>query len=250
MKSFQLLMLAMLLSAVSQAQDYTTTLDGVNWVKIESKSKINVKTHAKNELLIKASDSYEVPEKAKGLRLVGDGVANTDVGFSVLKDGNTLLVKNLKNSQDGDTVIYLPASKNISVTSTGLNSIEISGFTGEIEASAVVTGQITITDVSGPVTANTNTGTVTVVFNTVNQSSPITIKTATGAVDVTLPANTPADLSMDSTMGAIYTNFDLSLPDKNGLKAISSQKVTGSINNGGVKIQLNSATGNIYLRKK
>ena len=250
MKSLSLLMLALIISVAAQAQEYTTALDGVNWVKIESKSKIILKTHSKNQLLIKASGSYEVPEKAKGLRLVGDGVANTDIGFSVLKDGNNLLVKNLKNSQDDDTVIYLPATQNISVKSTGLNNIEISGFTGEIEANSDITGEITITDVSGPVTANTNTGTISVIFNKVNQSSPITIKTATGAVDVTLPANTPADLSMDSTMGDIYTNFDLSLPDKNGLKVISSKKITGSINNGGVKIQLNSATGNIYLRKK
>lgn len=250
MKSFKLLTLALFISVVSQAQEYTTSLEGVNWVKIESRSGIIVRTHTKNQLLIKTSSPYEVPEKAKGLKLVGDGIANTEIGFSVIRDGNNLLVNNLKNSQDDDTVIYLPATQNISVKGKGLHGIEIAGFTGEIEATSDLIGEITITDVSGPVTANTTTGNISINFNKVNQTSPISINTATGAVDITLPANTPADLTLDSTMGDVYTNFDLSLPDKKGLKAISSKKVTGSINNGGVKIQLNSATGNIYLRKK
>tara|TARA_R110002020_G_scaffold454448_6_gene670243 strand:- start:173169 stop:173921 length:753 start_codon:yes stop_codon:yes gene_type:complete len=250
MKSFKFLLFALFIGFAVHAQEYTTSLDGVNWVKIESRSKITVKTHSQNQLLIQPEKSFKIPEKAKGLKLVGDGVANTDIGFSVIKDGNNLLVKNLRNTDNGETVIYLPASQNISVKSSGLHNIEVSGFTGEIEANADVTGAITISDVTGPITAHTNTGKVEVIFNKVNQSSPISISTATGEVDVTLPAYTPADLSLNSTMGEIYTNFDLSLPDKNGLKAISTKKVVGSINDGGVKIQLNSATGNIYLRKK
>lgn len=232
------------------AQEYTKALDGIEWVKIESKAHIVVKAHAKDQLLIKGGSSFETPEKAKGLKLVGEGGSdNTGVGFYVLKEGNTLIIRNLQKSEV-ETEIYLPASQNISVKSDGLNDMEIEGFSGEIEASAKITGNITILDVTGPLTVNSNTGTVEVIFNKVNQSSPISISTATGEVDVTLPKETPADLSLQSTMGEIYTNFDFSIPDKDGLKAISTQKVKGFINNGGVKIQLNSATGNIYLRKK
>lgn len=252
MKLVQITFLMCVICVTVQAQkDYTQSLDGIEWIKIESKSDITVKAHDKSQLLIKGGTVENTPEKAKGLKLVGDGSAeNTGVGFYVGKEGNSLIVKNLRNTNSRKVEIYLPASKNISVLSSGLNDIEISGFKGEIEASAKVVGSITLTDVTGPITADSNTGTIKVVFNKVNQSSPISISTATGEVDVTLPKDTPANLSLQSTMGEIYTNFELSIPDKDGLKAISTQKVKGSINNGGVKIQLNSATGNIYLRKK
>lgn len=244
--------LACLITFMTNAQaDYTQSLEGITWVNIESKAQIVVKTHPGNQLLIKGRNMPQNPDKAKGLKLVGDqGFDNTNAGFYVIKEGSNLLVRNLRKSEGDGAEIYLPASQNIKVKSNGLNNIEISGFTAEVEASSELVGNITITNVTGPVTANSNTGNVDVIFTKVSQYTPISISTATGDVDVTLPNDTPADLVMDSTMGEIYTNFDLKVPDKDGLKAISAQKVKGSINNGGVKIQLNSATGNIYLRKK
>ncbi len=252
MNQMKLIFLACLIAFTVNAQsDYTQSLEGIKWVNIESKSQIVVKTHTGNQLLIKGKIMQQTPVKAKGLKLVGDrGMDNTNIGFYVIKEGSNLLVRNLRNTNGDKAEIFLPASQNIKVKSDGLNNIEISGFTAEVEASAEMVGNITITNVTGPVTANANTGNVEIIFTKVSQSLPITISTATGDVDVTLPNDTPADLVLDSTMGEIYTNFDLKVPDKDGLQAISAQKVKGSINNGGVKIQLNSATGNIYLRKK
>ncbi|NAS31744.1 DUF4097 family beta strand repeat protein [Flavobacteriaceae bacterium R38] len=232
-----------------EQKNYTQSLQGVNWVKIEAGTNIVVKTHNKNELLIKGQ-SYKVPEKAKGLkRINGGGEDNTGIGFYVAKEGSDLIVKNASR-RNRDFEIYLPASQNISVNGTWLGDIEIYGFTGEIEAKAESVGNITIEDVTGPIIANSNTGTIQVLFNKVNQSSPISISSATGKLDVSLPSNTSADVSLRSTMGEIYTNFDLKMPDKDGLRAISSQRINGTINKGGVEINLRSSTGNIYLRKQ
>ncbi|MBC9798613.1 DUF4097 family beta strand repeat-containing protein [Sinomicrobium weinanense] len=250
MKYVKTLFITCLLSIGVNAQEYTAPLQGVEWIDIESKAEITIKSHGKNTMVIRPDSPVEIPEKAKGLRLVADGVDNTGTGFSVTQHGNRLMVKNLRKQDKGKAVIYLPASQNISVHSAGLNDMTISGFTGEIEADTEVTGNITITDVSGPVTANSNTGKVEVIFNRVNQNSPISISTSTGEIDVSLPSDTPANFNLNSTTGNIYTNFDLNIPDKEGLRPVSSQKVTGSVNNGGVHIRLNSATGNIYLRKK
>ncbi len=250
MNKFKWTLASCLVVISAAAQEYKQSLESVAWVKIESKGKVVIKTHDKPELLIRGGSALTTPEKAKGLQLVGEnGSDNTKVGFYVLKDGNSLIVRNLRRSENETAEIFLPSTQNISVTGDGLNDIEINGFSGEIEATAEIVGNIRVVDVTGPVTLNSNTGTVEVVFNKVNQKSPISISTATGEIDVTLPKDTAADLSLHSTMGEIYSNFELSVPDKNGLKAISTQKIVGSINNGGVKIQLNSATGNIYLRK-
>ena len=234
---------------VNAQNDYTKSLEGIEWVKIESKTDIVVKSHNKNQLLLRGEKLEKIPEKAKGLKLVGEGgTDNTNAGFSVEQKGNTLIVKNLK--REGKAEIFLPASQNISVKSRHLNDIEITGFTGEVEASAEVVGNVSIKDVTGPLTVNSNTGTVEVIFSKLDQNSPTTITTTTGTVDVSLPRDTPATVTMNSTMGEIYTDFDLQLPEKNGLKAVSTQKLKGTLNGGGGAIQLNSATGNIFLRKK
>lgn len=252
MKLLSIILFMCLISANLKAQtDYTHSLSGIEWVKIASATPIKIIAKAQDQLLIEA-DQMEIPSRAKGLIMLGaGGTDNTGAGFYVVKQGSDLIVKNIRRQMGDGATLYLPASMNITVAGSGIQSdITISGFTGEIEASSEVVGDIKITDVTGPITASSNTGNVDVIFTKVDQSSPISITTATGAVDVSLPSNTPADLSLSSTMGEIYTNFDLEIPAKDGLKAISTQKVSGAINKGGVKIQLNSATGNIYLRKQ
>lgn len=242
-----------LISLPLKAQnDYSHSLAGIEWVKIESSTPIKIVAQGQNQLLIKVNNMEKTSEKAKGLKLVGSGgTDNTGAGFFVTKEGSNLIVKNIRKRENEGATLYLPATMNMTVKGNGIYSqISISGFTGEIEASTEVLGDIKITDVTGPITANSSTGNVDVIFAKVKQSSPISISTATGDVDVSLPGSTPADISLSSTMGEIYTNFDLNIPDKNGLKAVSSQKVQGIINKGGVNIQLNSATGNIYLRKQ
>lgn len=250
MKNSIILLVACVSTSLVQAQDsYTKSLSGVNWVKIESKADITVNTHSKNELLIKANNNFEVSEKAKGLRLVGEGGEdNTDVGFYVVQDGNTLIVKNLRKNEQA--IILLPKDQNVSVTSTWNGDIDVDGFTGEVEANARLNGSVDIRNVNGPVTANALNGNIDVFFNKVKQDSPISIYTTNGAVDVSMPSDTPAQLSLSSTNGEIYSNFDLKRDEKEGLKSYSRRSVKASINNGGVNISLKSTNGNIYLRKE
>ncbi|MCX2679062.1 DUF4097 family beta strand repeat-containing protein [Galbibacter sp. EGI 63066] len=251
MKSFKLFIASFFICVSTLAQsNYTHSLEGIEWVKIETKSDVIVETYNQNSLTIKA-DRSETPEKAKGLKLVGlGGVDNTEVGFYVIKEGNNLIVKNLR--KEGEVpVILLPASTNISVNASGIDSdVSIDGFSSEIECTIKVTGGLKIKDVTGPITANTNTGEIDVIFSKVNQSSPISITTTTGDIDVSLPNTTSADLVLRSTTGEIYTDFDLNLESEDGLKMVSARTVKGTLNNGGVQIQLNSATGTIYLRKQ
>ncbi|KAB5490954.1 DUF4097 family beta strand repeat-containing protein [Flagellimonas hadalis] len=250
MRKFTFLLTALLVGTIAQAQsDYTKSLNGVQWVKIESKSDITLRTHSSNELLIKSGPSVETPEKAKGLKLVGEGgTDNTSVGFSVIQDGNTLIVTNLRKSEGAE--IYLPKNQNISAKSTWNGDIEIDGFAGEIEADAQLNGSVKILNVNGPVTANTLNGELTVEFGTVKQGSPISLYSTNGAVDVGLPGNTPANLSMSTINGNVYTDFDVKLNEKDGLKSVLGRKISATINNGGVDITLKSTNGNMYLRKK
>ncbi|MEC7263139.1 MAG: DUF4097 family beta strand repeat-containing protein [Bacteroidota bacterium] len=250
MRKFTIILAALFASAVTQAQaDYTKSLSGIQWVKIESKADVIVKTHSSNELLIKSGPSVETPERAKGLKLVGEGgTDNTDVGFSVIQDGNTLIVYNLRKS--GDAEIYLPKNQNISVKSTWNGDIEIDGFAGEIEADAQLNGSVKVTNVNGPVTANTLNGELNVTFGTVKQDSPISLYSTNGAVDVSLPSNTPANLSLSTLNGNVYTDFDIKAEEKNGMRSLLGRNIKSSINGGGVSLSMKSTNGNMYLRKK
>ncbi|MEN1785532.1 MAG: DUF4097 family beta strand repeat-containing protein [Bacteroidota bacterium] len=235
------------ISGAFAQDDYTKSLSGIDWVKIESKATIELKTHSSKQLLIKRRAKR--PERAAGLRLVGSGgTDNTDVGFSVVQDGSNLIVKNLRKSEKA--IIYLPATQNIAVKTTWNEDVTITGFSEEIEVDAKLNGDIKIVNVTGPVTANALNGAIEVIFTKVKQDSPTSIYTTNGVVDITMPSNTPATLSLGTVNGAVYTDFDLQRPKKDGLTAISSQNIKGSINNGGVAIKLKSTNGNIYLRKQ
>ena len=249
MRKSTCLFLSVLCSCFLFAQeDYTRTLSDVTWVRIESKADVILKTHNAAGILIRADKKVVPPEKAKGLKLVGDGAqANTEIGFSVIKEGNELIVRNLRRDETAE--IYLPAKQNVSVRSKWQGHIEITGFTGEVEASAELNGEITVRDITGPLTADALNGRVAVVFSKVNQGAPITISTTNGEMDITLPTTTPADVKLGTLNGEIYTNFELNTPSKDGLKAIATKEVEGAINNGGVTISLKSVNGNIYLRK-
>ncbi len=250
MRKFTFILTALFVGTIAQAQsDYTKSLNGIQWVKIESKTDIVVKTHSSNELLIKSGPEVKTPERAKGLKLVGEGgTDNTNVGFSVVQDGNTLIVYNLRKSKGAE--IYLPASQNIAVKSTWNGDIEIDGFSGEIEADAQLNGGVKITNVNGPVTANSLNGELEVVFGKVTQDSPISLYSTNGAVDVSLPSNTPANLALSTLNGNVYTDFEVKADDKDGLKSVLGRDIKGSINEGGVKISMKSTNGNMYLRKK
>lgn len=75
------------------------------------------------------------------------------------------------------------------------------------------------------------------------------LHTISGDIDFTLPENASVDLEMKTISGEMYTNFELS-SDKDGLKHFVSTEIIKSLNGGGKKLNLETISGNIYLRKK
>ncbi|UWX55189.1 DUF4097 domain-containing protein [Maribacter litopenaei] len=105
-------------------------------------------------------------------------------------------------------------------------------------------------NLSGPVTAYSLNHGIQITFDDVRPNAPIVLSTTNGEIDVTIPATAKANLELSTWNGDIYSNFDISRPDKDGLKSISSKNIKGAINGGGATLKLNSTNGNIYLRKK
>jgi len=269
MKRIELLVILFLMSVgITEAQkDFKQSLSGVNYVKIEMDAKIKLVAGGSSELVISENkdddnhdhdydydsdeDKQKKNDKMKGMKpIYAGGVDNTGFGLSVEKDGDVLEIRDLKSwMQRGSVTITLPKTMNVMLDCGNLGKADVEGFTSEVEVNANV-GHINLSNVTGPVTAHTSTGAITVEFSNVNQGSPISISSSTGDVDVTLPTSTKADLEMNSSMGTIYTDFDLETPRSDGMKRIGAiRKIERKLNNGGVKIALRSSTGNVYLRK-
>jgi hypothetical protein len=250
MKQITVILFAFFLTWHMQAQsDYSKSLEGIVWVKIESKSSLTVQTHDENYIRIVLKNPKTIPEKAKGLRLLGDaGEDNTSVGFNVTVSGNNLIVKNVRKS--GEAILYLPKSQNISVTNTWGGTTTITGFSGEVEANSNLNGALVLSNLTGAVTAYSLNHGITVTFEEINQNAPIDIRTTNGEIDVTLPAKTNANLALSSWNGDIYSNFEIERKQKEGLISFSDRDIKGSINSGGVAIKLKSTNGTIYLRKQ
>ena len=266
-------MLILLSFVLTYAQeDYTKSLNGVTKVRIETGTKVKIIVGAANELKFTkyaydnldhdhencdhehdAGDHHEHEnDRSKGLKpIYAGGVDNTGFGMLIEQEGDVLRIKDLKSwMQRSGIQIMLPKTMDIYLDCGNLGSAVIAGFSSEIEVNTNV-GGIKLIDVTGPVTAHTSTGMVDVKFTNVNQSSPISLSSSTGVVDVTLPTNTKANLELRTSMGSVFTDFDLEMPREDGMKVVgSNRKIIGKLNSGGVKIVLRSSTGNIYLRKQ
>ena len=254
MKTIKITLLLFLCSFVMNAQEiYKHSLSGIKKVKITTDTSVKVSLGNSNQLIINGSkSSKKANEKAKGLKaLYANGKDNTGQGFEITKDGSTLIVKDLKSfMKRSGFSIQVPKGIDVYLNCGNLGSAKVNGLHSELEIKTNV-GHIELTNVTGPITAKTNTGNITAVFSTVNQSNPISMRTATGDVDVSLSSNTKANLELKTTMGTVYTDFDFKVKKSKGLSPVGNpRKISTTINNGGVEISLRSTTGNVYLRKK
>lgn len=279
-KIIALIVLVLSITLNGQDKSYKHSLRGVKTIQIITNTKTNIIAGGSNELIISekkhshhnnnehsehnehceschydSNDEHEnksLKDKTKGLTAIYPGGKDdaNGLGFSLRKEGSKLIVNDLKNYYNrGKLSFTFPKNINIIVNTGNLGALNVTGFTSEVEAKTI-TGNIKMKDVTGPITAHSNVGRVFIEFTKVKQNSPITISSSTSEIDVTMPANTKANLEL-KTNGTVYTNFDIEIPKKNGMNSIGGrQKIVSTLNNGGVQIKLKSSLGNIYLRKK
>ncbi len=269
MKRICISTMALLFSLAVWAQkEYKMSTSGIKKVVLETNTTVDVKIGSGSELTLENGVDCEncdehdhyyndhedegEDDRAKGLTaLYAGGTDNTGFGMSSERDGSTLRLKDLKPfTQRYGFTLTLPKGIDLSIDCGNLGSINVTDFSAELEIESNV-GHVNLKNVTGPITASSSTGNIDVVFTSVNQSAPISISTSTGAIDVSLPANTKADIEMKTTMGDVYSNFDLVPKRDDGLEVVgANRKIKGQLNNGGVDIRLVSSVGNIYLRKK
>ena len=230
MKTLKITAFLFLCTFIAQAQEaYKHSLSGIKKVKIYTDTSIDLKIGTSNELVLygteKGSQSKSRKAKSKGLKaLYPQGNDNTGQGLEITKNGNTLIVKDLESfMKRSGFKIQLPKGIEVYLNAGNLGHVKVDGITSEIEIKTNV-GHIELKNITGPATASTSTGNITATFSSVNQSNPISFNTATGDVDVSLASNTRADLSLKSTMGTVYTDFDFKVEKSKGLNPIGNPR--------------------------
>ena len=253
--STKLLMTGLLLMAIIhiKAQDHKVSLSNAAQAKIVIKelNRVSIKAYDGNEIQIDASDKSGNPERAKGLKpLSAMSEDNTGIGLNIEKSGNVVNIMQASRRDEGKYTIKIPKNANVMVEHTGKwegGKIEIYGVSGELEVSGRY-NSVYMEGVTGPVLANTVYGSIKAVFSEINQNKPISIVSVYGEVDVTIPENTKANLSIKTPYGEAYSDLNIEFSKKEGMKELST--IQGTINGGGVEMELKATYGDVYLRKK
>lgn len=258
--------LILFLALSISAQDYKVKMSAGGKVIISKVNKVDIVGHNGTEVIIQGEQKMRNKDKrASGLRVInGSGKEdNTGLGLSVIKEGNELTIEQISKNTKGRFTIKIPQGVSVLYEhdSHDGKDLNIKDISGEIEVTAHF-NDVKLENVTGPMSINTIHGDIEAVFSNVNQSNPSTIRSSHGFIDVTLPSSTKANLKLRSSHGDMMTDFDINRNVK-GAKTVgkkdddcgscdnqNSFSMTGTINGGGVLIDLYTSHANIYLRKK
>lgn len=244
----------------AKAQEYKTKIKNTSETRVNiaiDQSDLQVEGYDGNDLVIRPahpSDREPLPERAKGLKpLYNSAVDNTGIGLSVEKEGNNIHIVKASRGDD-EYIIRVPRKVSVSIEQAswmGSGDLDIKGLQGEVEVQSK-NADVNLEDVTGPIIANSVSGDIVVKFSTVNRKQPTSISNVSGIIDIALPGDTPADFSLKSITGEIYTDFDMNIekrPDDMRLIGGGSS-IEGKVNGGGVDVTLKTISSNIYVRKQ
>ena len=203
-------------------------------------------------------DGEEKSERPKGLKLI----PNRSSGLTVEEDDNVVSVSTgmRGGSITTDITVRVPTNCSMNLSTVNDGDISVDNVTGDLEINNT-NGKVILTNISGSATVHALNEDLTASFVKVNPQKPMSFSSMNGKIDLTLPADLKATLSMKSEMGEIYSDFDMKVETstaktqenekgKKGKFRISMDKLMrGSINGGGQEIQLTNFNGDIYIRK-
>jgi hypothetical protein len=223
---------------------------------------ITVKGYNGNQILVetelvskKNKEGRDTGQEVKGLKRI----PNTGMDLVVEEEDNLVKIYSGSLNQKLNLHIQVPFNTSLKLSCHHDGDINVDQVNGEFEIHNHH-GSITLTNISGTAMANTHHGKITAAFNNINSKQPMSFTTYHGNINVTLPADTKAKLKMKSDRGDFYTDFDMKVgvsspkiekrEKERGKYRVKVEKgVYGTINGGGVDIDLKTYHGNIYIRK-
>jgi hypothetical protein len=212
-----------------------------------------------NEVVVEGSGTRE----GRGRRPEAQGtmhrIDSGNGGYEITEDNNVITVHAGMNSSS--LSITVPTQIALKLKTVNGGKLTVDGVSGDIDAENT-NGPVTITNCSGSVLANSLNGKVLVTLNQITAGKEMSFSSMNGNVDVTLPADTKANLKMRTDNGEIWSDFEVKLAGgtppavednrKNGgrYKVKVDKSVIGSINGGGPEMRFQTFNGSVYIRIK
>lgn len=195
----------------------------------------------------------EKDSRAEGLRVLNNlGLDdNTGLGIHVAEKGNVIEVHQLVQMRLPEIRIRVPKGIIISFShdSQFAGVARFENLSNEIEVSAEY-NSIELDRVTGPLTVQTSFGSVTASLD-MPIKDPISIVSIYGFIDLAIPQDTKANLKLATSYGDIYVAPEFKInPTTIETPEPYGGKLSGTLNGGGVKLDLGCNYGKIYLRKK
>lgn len=268
----RLLVLVLCLSAIGSAQDNKVT------VPLSSPSQpATLKVHlitgsitvtpGSGPQVVIESESRRGRAPRREDRNIPPGMHRIDgggYGFTAEEDHNVVTIGQDFAAMGGALSLTIQTPVNTSVELSTINGghIDVTGLNGNFDVQNT-NGSITLMNISGAVSANTLNGALTVSMDKVIPDKPMSFASMNGKVDVTLPADTKAELRFKTTFGAVYSDFDVKtepdaskpvVEDSRGrggkYRIRMDRSFVGSINGGGPEYSFQTMNGSILIHKK
>jgi len=219
---------------------------------------ITVKTYNGKEVIVETSGSSREDRRRTDQSV--DGLHRIDLpsrGLVVEEEDNVITVRATTPGPES-LVISVPADTSLHLRSTHGN-VEADGVHGEVEATST-NGRVTLSNISGTVVAASTNGSVKVTMDRVDAGKPMSFSSVNGSIDVTLPADTKANLKLRAVHGSVWSDFDMRLtggqPTTTNAGGDTRYRVEfdrtiyGAINGGGPEFSFNTVNGRLIIRKK
>jgi len=213
---------------------------------------ITVKTASGADVIVESGSPRAARSGPDGMKRIG----MPNRGLEVVEEDNVITIR--KRAGNGNLVISVPVDTSLRLRSLA-GPINVDGVHGEVDVHTL-NGHVTLTNISGTVTADSQNGPIKVTMDRVEAGKPLAFSTLNGMVDVTLPADLKANLTVKSNRGAVYSDFDVTLgaravTEKNGssdgtFRIRIDNTIRGAINGGGVDLTIHTFNGPVYIRKK
>jgi DUF4097 and DUF4098 domain-containing protein YvlB len=223
---------------------------------------ISIKGYNGNDVIIDSrQDNEDSEDKDKresgGMRRI----RVSSSGLEVEEEHNVMSIRTgWPNNRAIHLKIQVPTRTSLDLSVTNDGNITVDSVDGDIVANNI-NGAVTLTNVSGSVVAHALNEDVKATF-TRYSGKPMSFSSLNGTLDVTLPADTKANVKLESDNGEVYSDFPVEMlapsinqtvqdeRGKGGKYRLKIEKaMTGRINGGGPEITFKTFNGDIKLHR-
>lgn len=234
----------------------------VRTVSLSASQRLAVSLHW-GEVRVRGSDRADVRIEIRPERSGRDGLASVgsleDTSL-LIEDGADEVRIHTPEPAAGsfralDLTVYVPRSVDLYMEMLRGGEIDVEGVDGTIEISSR-NGSVRMRGIAGSATVDAANGEIDAAFDEVTPGVPMSFASMNGSVELTLPADTPADLRIRTTGDEILTDFDLVpiprtgvAPDERPADAPRSKRLDARINGGGPLLLVTTFNGPVVLRR-